>query len=490
MWLRKITCGRIADLMGPVFYRGPVLSTRHYANVEQQRYLRLDDIGVFDNEDLSKSAALVAPSSYRRHILLVQPIYKNAFASSNYNSKTTPELQLQEAQALVSTMESRLRVCETLCLSTKSERKKLFFGKGNFRKLLERVAYNERKHGNVTVFLNVNTLTPFQQYELRLALGVDVYDRYMLVLQIFKHHARSKEAKLQTSLAEIPYFRAAMGFHGSDQMLVQLGQREVALRQELENLKEHRALLRQERRRMEVPVAAVVGYTNAGKTSLIKKLTDSRTLQPKDQLFATLDVTCHPSRLPKLGKVLYVDTVGFISDIPTQLIGSFRATLEDALLSDCIIHIYDLSHPDLENQCEIVMKTLEEIETPRRLVESIVHLGNKVDLLSDPDTAISRAQRILGSCIPISAVTAAGIRDALEVIEGTLLENSNRTRLKIRCRTGGPEYAQIYRRSDTVLQLTPDSSDENFSIMEVTVSPANQQRLRAEFKGNPSVEFV
>lgn len=196
--------------------------------------------------------------------------------------------------------------------------------------------------------------------------------------------------------------------------------------------------------------AAVVGYTNAGKTSLIKRLTDSKTLEPRNQLFATLDVTCHEARLPMLGKVLYVDTVGFISDIPTQLIGSFRATLEDALVSDCIIHVYDLSHPDLENQCEIVMKTLEEIETPKRLVETMIHVGNKVDLIEDQDAVVARAERILGSCLPISSVTAEGIPYALDLVERTLIENTGKGRAQIWCRTGSPEYMEIYRKSDSV----------------------------------------
>ena len=197
-------------------------------------------------------------------------------------------------------------------------------------------------------------------------------------------------------------------------------------------------------------MVAVVGYTNAGKTSLIKKVTDSKTLTPRNQLFATLDVTCHPAHLPMLGKVLFVDTVGFISDIPTQLIGSFRATLEDALLADCIVHIYDLSHPDLENQCRIVMETLREIKTPERLMDSIIHLGNKIDLIEDPGEAVAKAEKILGRCHLVSSVTAQGVRDALKTIEETLMENTRRGSIQIRCRTGSSEYMEVHRESDSV----------------------------------------
>lgn len=187
--------------------------------------------------------------------------------------------------------------------------------------------------------MNVGNLRNIQVGLLQENLGRPILDRYQIVMQILKLHATSKHAKLQVALAELYYIQkkaqksALFGTSNSDAVKLMFQKREAKLKTAIDNLRSQRALLRNKRKKLDYPVVAVVGYTNAGKTSLIKALTGDSRLKPKNQLFATLDVTLHSGILPSGLEVLYVDTVGFISDIPTNLIECFVATLEDAVLA-------------------------------------------------------------------------------------------------------------------------------------------------------------
>lgn len=166
-------------------------------------------------------------------------------------------------------------------------------------------------------------------------------DRFSVVIQILRAHATSREAKLQISLAELPYIWHHLGSEDTartrskltDAQRVMLRQRERRIKIDLERIRTHRQMARRRRSNKEYPVVAIVGYTNAGKTSLIKALTNQEKIEPKNKLFATLDVTAHEGRLPCNLKVLYIDTIGFMSDIPTELLECFITTLEDALMA-------------------------------------------------------------------------------------------------------------------------------------------------------------
>lgn len=198
-----------------------------------------------------------------------------------------------------------------------------------------------------SVFINLSTLKLIQLEELERQFCKPIFDRYNIVMQIFRLHAISKHAKLQVALAEIPFLRSRLtkqdtDFIGSsaiDTRNLLLQSREKKINEEIIKLRAQRELLRHKRRKANIPVIAVVGYTNVGKTSIIKTLTDDKMLQPKDQLFATLDVTIYAGLLPSTLKVLYVDTVGFLADIPTGLIECFHATLEDAVLAVMLLMI-------------------------------------------------------------------------------------------------------------------------------------------------------
>ncbi|XP_022706170.1 putative GTP-binding protein 6 [Varroa jacobsoni] len=455
--------------------------------INDEPYIKLTELGVFNSPTLESHTSLIVPSLLRKNVVLIHPILKRIPKAA---LNTTTQLQVAEAKALVATIGNHWNLCETIALNTQAEQKRVLFGTGNFSIIRDVINERQRRSPSVVAFFNVTMLTAVQQHTLRQELGVDVYDRYMLVLLIFKQHARTKEAKLQTSLAELSYYRQRMKLHGSTDMLVQLEQREGHVKRELEYIQGHRSLLRKKRQKLQLPVVAVVGYTNAGKTSLIKKFTDSNKLVPLNQLFATLDVTCHEGYLPKLSKIIYIDTVGFISDIPTQLIASFRATLEDALLADQLVHVFDISHPDLERQCETVLKTLQSIETSAKLMDTIIHVGNKVDLIDDADLMMSRAERVLGrSAVSASSVTGQGISDVLANVEDSIIGNTGRKTVKIRCAIGTEVYSHILRSSNSVKSMSVDEANMNYTTLEVVITSAALSKLQAKYCSNEDVTF-
>lgn len=215
--------------------------------------------------------------------------------------------------------------------------KKFLFGSGNLEKLKSIIRSNK---AITAVFVNISTLSNTQMKELELQFQIPIYDRYRIVMEILRLHALSKHAKLQVALAEVSYLWKRLEFDvnmatssNKETQKLMLQSREQKIKNEIKKLRSHRELLRNKRKLQDYPIVAVVGYTNCGKTSLIKCLTGSKSLEPKDQLFATLDVTVHEGVLPSYMKVLYVDTVGFIANIPTSLIECFIATLEDAMFA-------------------------------------------------------------------------------------------------------------------------------------------------------------
>lgn len=293
---------------------------------EVDDYLKDDEY-----EEMSAKYLGIAPGGHKA--LVLQPYVK---WGSEKKRNTTPELQLAEAVALLNTLPNWI-VVDKLCVSLMNLKKKRLLGFGNLESLKERVKNNP----DITaVFVSANLLKHVQIVELESALGVPIYDRYSIVVQIFRAHARSNEARLQVALAEIPYMwkklnitksgrSSEIGIVECRQKLLQA--RETKLKNTLKKIRAHRELLRSKRVERDIPTIAVVGYTNAGKTSLIKALTGDVKLQPRNCLFATLDVTVHQGFLPSRLKVLFVDTIGFIQDVPSTLIEPFVATLEDAI---------------------------------------------------------------------------------------------------------------------------------------------------------------
>ncbi|XP_063057608.1 putative GTP-binding protein 6 [Engraulis encrasicolus] len=401
---------------------------------------------------------------------------------------TTAELQMAEAVGLIQTLQN-WTVVDKIIMSTKTPEKRKIFGKGNFQTLTEKI---RKTPGITAVFVNVERLSPSAEKELQDAWGVKVFDRCTVVLHIFRRNARTKEAKLQISLAEIPLLRSSLKnevanldqqgggsryIMGSGETAMEVQQRllrdrELRIRATLERLRRKRLLLRSQRKNKEFPIVSVMGYTNCGKTTLIKALTGDAGLQPKDQLFATLDVTVHAGQLPSRMAVLYVDTIGFLSQLPHQLIDSFSATLEDVAHSDLIIHVRDISHPETAYQKANVLNVLQNLQIPDKLMSSIVEVHNKVDLVSE-------YQPTEPDCLPISALKGTGLDDLSQKVEERILQSTGKQVMCLKVDLSSPQLGWLYK--EATVQEVESGGDDCIASVKVIISAAAYGRYRKLF---------
>ncbi|KAM6098240.1 putative GTP-binding protein 6 isoform 1-T1 [Theristicus caerulescens] len=402
-------------------------------------------------ELLGPSPLAVGPGAQR--VAVVQPAVKWGPRKSPL---TTAELQIAEAIALVDTLQN-WTVLDKIIIPTKNPDKKFIFGKGNFQVLTEKV----KKLPHVTaVFLNVERISSLTKKELEDAWGVKVFDRYAVVLHIFRCNARTKEAKLQIALAEIPLLRSNLKNEvsqldqqrggsryvmGSGETFMEtqnriLKEKELKIRNALEKLRRKRSLLRTQRRKREFPIISVMGYTNCGKTTLIKALTGEAGLQPRDQLFATLDITAHAGYLPSHMAVIYVDTIGFLTDLPHNLVESFSATLEEVAYSDLIVHVRDVTHPETILQKATVLSVLKNLNLPSHLLDSMVEVHNKVDL-------IERYKPTEENALAISALHGHGLEELKEEIEKKILAATGKKILTVNVNLEGPQLSWLYKEA-------------------------------------------
>lgn len=315
-----------------------------------------------------------------------------------------------------------------------------YIGKG---KLEEIVA--ERERSDYTMVIFDDELSPSQQRTLERALKVKVLDRTALILDIFAMRARTREGRLQVDLAQSEYLLprlagqwshlerlggrsgapGAIGVRGPGETQLETDRRLVRkkiarLKAEIERVRKHRALYRRRRARAGIPVVALVGYTNAGKSTLMRALTSADVLV-EDQLFATLDPVTRRMILPSGAQALVTDTVGFIQKLPTQLVAAFRATLEELADADLLVHVVDLTHPDADRQSQTVDDTLAELGLGAR---PRVTALNKVDRLAGPED-LERVARSLRDRFPgavlISAERRWGLDELASRIEETML---------------------------------------------------------------------
>lgn len=402
---------------------------------------------------------------------------------------TTAELMMAEAEGLVNTLDN-WTVVDKIILSTKTPEKKRIFGKGNFQFLTEKI---RQTAGITAVFVNVDRLSPLSEREFEEAWGVKVFDRYSVVLHIFRCNARTKEAKLQISLAEIPLLRSRLKnemadldqqgggsryIGGSGETLYEVQQRllkerEMKIRSALERLRKKRHLLRSQRKHREFPVVSVLGYTNCGKTTLIKALTGDSGLQPRNQLFATLDVTVHAGQLPSHMTVLYVDTIGFLSQLPHQLIDSFSATLEDITHSDLLVHVRDISHPEAVNQKANVLRVLKNLQIPPRLLSSMIEVHNKIDLLDNYESSDPGA-------VLISALQERGLDELKRAVEEEIVRSTGKHILNLRVDLSTPQLSWLYK--EATVQDVRVNADEGSAVVKVIISTAAHGRYRKLFE--------
>jgi GTP-binding protein HflX len=290
------------------------------------------------------------------------------------------------------------------------------------------------KEGHAELVIVDHPLTPVQQRNLEKELNAKVLDRTGLILEIFGERARTKEGTLQVDLAHLNYQkgrlvrswthlerqRGGAGFLGgpgetqieSDRRVLQ--DKINKLKHELETVRRTRDLHRAKRKKVPFPVVAIVGYTNAGKSTLFNRLTGAGVLA-ENMLFATLDPTLRRVRLPHGTPVILSDTVGFISDLPTHLIAAFRATLEEVVEADLVIHLRDISDPDTSAQAEDVERILADLGVDAGDTKRVVEVWNKIDRLDDGNRARLLADGKNAPPIAISAATGEGI-DVLKAI--------------------------------------------------------------------------
>jgi len=352
-----------------------------------------------------------------------------------------------------------------------------FIGKGKAQEIQETISSN---HINLAIF--DEDLTPAQQRNLENIFGVKVVDRTALILDIFAQRAKSREGKLQVELAQLTYLLprligkglvlsrlgGGIGTRGPGETQLEVDRRKIKgkiyrLQKELEKVRRVRAIQRLGRRRSSPYLIAIVGYTNAGKSTLINCLTHAGVIV-ENRLFSTLDPTTRRLKLPSNQGVMISDTVGFINKLPFQLIAAFKATLEGIIESDLLLHIIDISNPEAERQIESVNQVLEEIGVGHK---TIIHVLNKVDLIED-QSLTKFWKRKLENSVAISALTGKGTKDLYHLIDFFLAQEMEKVRFKFPL-TAGRLISQIHSKGMV--------TKEEYKVNEVIIEAKVNRRL-------------
>ena len=397
--------------------------------------------------------------------------------------------------ALQASMQELALLCETAGLEVVGETTQTletpnpntFIGSGKVEELL---SWQTALNFDVVVF--DEELSPRHQRELEEAFGesVMVLDRTALILDIFAQHAQTREGSLQVELAQYQYRlprltrlwthlarqagggtgrsgNGGVGLRGPGEKQLEIDRLRIRehlahLRAELEDVRSQRAQHRAHRKRNEIPVVAIVGYTNAGKSTLLNALSNANVLV-ENKLFATLDPTTRRVRLPGGRMVLFTDTVGFIQKLPTQLVAAFRATLEEITEADALLHIVDVTHPDAIAQAQTVMDTLSELGAGNK---PMVIALNKSDKLARAEGKVAGGkvagvhvphftpQGILSDGIPVSALRKTGLDELLQEVEQVLYERMMPLKVRLPYRAG--DLMALFRREGVVDVESPE----------------------------------
>ncbi len=411
--------------------------------------------------------------------LVLSPTLRSASAGSR-----TPEARLAEAVGLAHAIDLNVVHGEVVRLSRL--RPGTLLGSGAVERFKELI------HAEALDLAVIDwAVTPVQQRNLEKEWNCKVIDRTGLILEIFGARARTAEGKLQVELAALSYQRSRLvrswthlerqrggfGFLGGpgesqlelDRRLIE--QRIAKLKKDLEDVKRTRGLHRNARRRVPLPIVALVGYTNAGKSTLFNALTRSKVVA-KDLLFGTLDPTIRTMKLPSGRSIALSDTVGFISDLPTDLVAAFRATLEEVVEANLVLHVRDIAHPDSAAQAADVAAVLGDLHVAAVEDHGLIEVLNKIDLLPVEAREALKAQVRDGDRLPVSAVTGEGTDALLAEVDRRLALHRDVAEYRLP-HSEGSVIAWLYSHGTVVER----HDDGEFAYLTVSLLPEERARF-------------
>jgi GTP-binding protein HflX len=458
------------------------------------------DDDIFEKPGREKPGHELLRVSTGRAIVIVPVLQRSYTDDGARDSRGAPVVthspadRLTEATGLAEAID--LEIADARVVGITTPRPSTLFGKGKVEEL--RLLVEETGAGLVIVD---HAITPVQQSNLEKAWNAKVLDRTGLILEIFGRRARTREGRLQVELAHLTYQKGRLvrawthlerqrgggGFLGGPgEAQLELDRRILetrieSIKRELTQVVKTRELHRAGRRKVPYPIVAIVGYTNAGKSTLFNLVTGAAVLA-KDQVFATLDPTMREVKLRSGRRIILSDTVGFISSLPTMLVAAFRATLEEVIEADLILHVRDISHPETDAQAADVEGVLGDLGIDTVPAHShILEVWNKIDLLSpvtrEEATNMSRFQERRPALV--SAITGDGIPELLDAIDTRLGASDAILDIEIPAQDGRLR-AWVHENTDVLTRTT----DEETGALRLTLrtTPENKARLEAQLR--------